>query len=166
MVQIWIVSQKRVRNTFKHSLIIWGLDFSPNGQCIAITGGAGVIIRRLRDGFSRIFQQSPNDQSRSVRYSQNGRNVASGGHQGGITLFNARTGKRQAHHEGHVDLVWDPVFTPDGKGLVSASWDNTIIHWDVSWLESTYDSQKEDVSTQDSADGLRRLGRFVGHEVC
>ena len=66
---------------------------------------------------------------------------------------------------GHVDHVWDLVFTPDGKGLVSASWDNMIIHWDVSWLESTYDSQKEDVSTQDSAEDLTELSRFISHKV-
>ena len=75
-----------------------------------------------------------------------------------------RTGKRLACHRGHVDHVWDLVFTPDDKGLVSASWDKMAILWDVSWLKSTYDSQKDGVSTRDSADGLRELTRF-GHEV-
>ena len=124
-----------------------------------------MVIRRLRDGFSRILQQSPNDLYRSVRYSQDGQKVASGGHQGGIMVSNVRTGKRLASYMGHVHHVCGLVFTPDGKGLVSASWDKIVIHWDVSWLESTYDNQEEDVSTQDSAGGLSELFRFVGHEV-
>ena len=74
-------------------------------------------------------------------------------------------GKILASHQGHADDVWGLVFTPDGKGLVSASWDNMIMHWDVSWLKSTYDSQKEVFSTQDSTGSLRELGRFVGHKV-
>ena len=125
-----------------------------------------MVIRRLRDGFSRTLQKSPDDPYVSVRYSQDGRNVASGGNGGGITLCNVRTGERLVSHKGHVRHVWGLVFTPDGKGLVSASWDNMIIHWDVSWLESTYDNQEEDVSTQDSTGSLRELSRFVGHEVC
>ena len=77
-------------------------------------------------------------------------------------ISNVRTGKRLARHKGHVEHVWDVIFTPDGKGLVSASWDNMVIHWDVSWL---YDSEKEDVSSQDSTGGLKGLSRFVGHDV-
>ena len=96
----------------------------------------------------------------SVRFRQDGRYVASGGDEGRLSIFNVRMGKCIASYEGHAEAVWDLVFT-DGKGLFSASSDKIIIHWDLSWLKSTYDSQMED----DSADGLRELSRFVGHEV-
>ena len=66
----------------------------------------------------------------------------------------------------HVDAVRGLVFTPDGKGLLSASWDTTDIHWDVSWLKSTYDCWKGDILTQDLTGGLRELSRFIGHEDC
>ena len=74
-------------------------------------------------------------------------------------------GKCVASREGHVNTVWDLVFTPEGEGLFSASLDKMVIHWDVSWLKSTYDSQKEDVATKDSTGTLRKLSGFVGHEV-
>ena len=80
-------------------------------------------------------------------------------------IFKLRMGKCLATHLGHGDVVWDLLFTPDGKGLFSSSCDGIIIHWDVSWLSSAYNSEKEDVSTQDSTSGLRELCRFVGHEV-
>ena len=56
------------------------------------------------------------------------------------------------------------VFTPDGKGLL-APWKSAVIQWDVFWLKSTYDSQKDDISTQDLTAGLREISHFVGHEV-
>ena len=34
----------------------------------------------------------------------------------------------------HSDLVRSLVFTPDGKGLLSASWDKLVIYWDAPWL--------------------------------
>ena len=32
---------------------------------------------------------------------------------------------------GHNDDVWEIAFSPNGKTLASASWDGTIILWDV-----------------------------------
>ena len=49
--------------------------------------------------------------------------------------------------------------------LLSGSRDTMVRHWDVSWLKSTCDGQKEDVSTQDLTGGLREISRFVGHTV-
>ena len=53
--------------------------------------------------------------------------------------------------------------TPDGKGLLSASEESTVVYWDVASLKSTYDGQREDVSTQVLTDGLREISRFGGH---
>ena len=51
-LQIWIVTERRVRNTFKHDRTVHSLHFSPNVQSIAI---GDVVVRRLRDGFSSKF---------------------------------------------------------------------------------------------------------------
>ena len=53
-------------------------------------------------------------------------------------------GKCLPRHRRNVYSAWDLVFTPDGNGLLSASSDNTVMHWDVSWLKSAYDGQMED----------------------
>ena len=99
----------------------------------------------------------------SVRFSEDGRYIASGEKK--IRIFNVRTGKCIAGHPGHNDIVWSLVFTPDGNGLLTGSWDKRVIHWDVSWLELTQwnntDGQKKDISRQD----MMEISRFVGHEV-
>ena len=69
----------------------------------------------------------------------------------------------------HSIVVPGIVFKPDGKGLLSASWDRLVINWDVSLLKSTHedkpDYQKEGSPTQDLTDGLKEISRLVGHEV-
>ena len=106
----------------------------------------------------------------SVRFSQDGRYIASGGNRlGRIQILNVRTGKCEARHKGHDDVVRGLVFTPDGNGLLSASWDKKVIHWDVYWLKSTHkddaDRRKEVISRQDFSGGLTEMSRFVGHKV-
>ena len=63
--------------------------------------------------------------------------------------------------------------TPDGKGLLSVSWDKTVIHWDACWLNSAHeddaDGQKELISTLGSSGGLmeslRQISCVVGRKV-
>ena len=77
-------------------------------------------------------------------------------------------GKCMAKHDGHDDLVRGLVFTPDGNGLLTASWDKMVILWDVSWLKThgdDGDGQKEVISPRDSTGGLTEISRFVGHTV-
>jgi WD40 repeat protein len=37
LLQVWIISQRRVRNTFRHWDIVSALNFSPNGQYLHLT---------------------------------------------------------------------------------------------------------------------------------
>ena len=80
-------------------------------------------------------------------------------------IWNVRLGKCLVNRAVHGDVGCGLVFTPDGKGLISASWDKVVIRWDLSWLKST-DFQKEDSSTKESTDGLKEISRFLGHTVC
>ena len=138
-----------------------GLDFSPNGQYIAIVYGQTVVIRSLRDGFSKAFDlKFP----WSIRFSNDGRYIAMGGDPQ-IWIWNVRMDKCVAMQRKHTDVVRGLVFTADGKGLLSASWDKMIIHWDASLVnEDNKDDETEAVSTQDFG-GLREISRFVGHQV-
>ena len=162
-LEIWIISQRRVRNIFKHRGSVTGLDFSPNGQSIAIASGRTVVIRGLRDGSSRVLDYNL---PWSVRFSKDGVYVASGGnrHDSRIKILNVRMGRCVARYGGDVGAVRNLVFTPDGAGLLSASWDAMVIRWDVSWLKPTHiaDGRKENVALTRN---LTEISRFVGHKV-
>lgn len=92
-----------------------------------------VIVWRLRDGHSRVLTAS-DFEPWSVRFSPDGRYIASGGVHGKMLIWNVRTEKLVARWRGHSSLVTSLVFTPDGKSLLSGSWDMQVIQWDVSSL--------------------------------
>jgi WD40 repeat protein len=117
-----------------------------------------VIIWRLRDGFSRVLTAS-DFYPRSVRLSLDGRYIASGDYYGNILIWNVRTGNLVARWRGHSNLVASLVFTPDGKSLLSGSWDNQVIQWDVSFLSSL------GMANPPISD-MMEISRLIGHTVC
>ena len=66
-----------------------------------------------------------------------------------------RTGKLVTKWPGHSGLVESLVFTPDGKGLLSASLDKQVIHWDVASLG---------MADPPSSDPMETF-RLLGHKV-
>ena len=127
---------------------------------VSISSEAGVIIWRLRDGFSRALKQSAGDASWSVRFGKDGRYIAAGGSRW-IRIWNVRMGECIASSWVYGDAV---EFTHDGKGLITGS-RNNVIHWDVSLLKGTHEDntvgQTEDISRKN----ITEISHFVGHKV-
>jgi len=94
-----------------------------------------VIIWGLRDGSSRILT-ADETYPWPVRFSLDGQYVASGDNVGNILIWNVRTGKLVVRWRAHFSLVSSLAFTPDGKRLLSGSWDRQVSQWDVSSLSS------------------------------
>jgi WD40 repeat protein len=69
-------------------------------------------------------------------FSPDGRTFATGG-PGGIILFETASGKPRLRLTGHLQGHTGFAFTPDGKTLVSASADSTVLIWDVTGLRTT-----------------------------
>jgi len=60
---------------------------------------------------------------------------------------------------GHSHVVACLVFTPDGKGLLSGSWDKQVIHWDISSLGSL------GMADPPVSRGVIEISRLIGHTV-
>jgi WD40 repeat protein len=84
---------------------------------------------RARMGTLRYRQGSPVS---SVAYSPDGKRVASGGEQGTLYLWEARTGRELCCFTGHTKKIDHVLFSRDGKMLFSASSeDSTVRIWNI-----------------------------------
>jgi len=94
-----------------------------------------------------------------------------------VDIWDARTGELLETLQGHGNRVQSVAFTPDGRGLVSGSWDKKLKYWDVSCLAnepggrqnspgaSKHDilNGKEDVGTREGISPCTM--NFIGHKA-
>src|SRR5262249_19469852 len=88
------------------------------------------VTRRIKDVIAAIEKnmkwevrqfKGNTDQVLSVAFDKDGRRCASGGFDKTIRIWDVQTGKELQKLEGHKDIVFTVVFSPDGKYLMSTS---------------------------------------------
>ncbi len=110
------------------------LAFQPGTSVFYSSGIDGKILRWDLSGNTKSYRTLINNNfiNRSLSISPNGRWLACGTTTTGIQLFNLNAGDNTPQIlEGHQGWVEALAFTPDSKGLYSASTDRTIIYYDL-----------------------------------
>lgn len=136
----------------QHNILI--LDVETGNELFTITGLTGIIhsISYSPDG-KHIIADSMEDHlhiwdattgllikeiegyvNTSVSFSPNGKYIVADTY-----ILDAQTGKELRKLEGHTDSVTHSAFSPDGKRIVTTSWDHTVRVWNV---ETGEDLQK------------------------
>jgi eukaryotic-like serine/threonine-protein kinase len=52
-----------------------------------------------------------------------------------VKVWDSQTGTVVRNFRGHTGIVTSVAFTPDGRLLISGSWDRTVKVWDLTRLE-------------------------------
>ncbi|MEE8388078.1 MAG: serine/threonine-protein kinase [Acidiferrobacterales bacterium] len=107
--------------------------FSPNGRWLAAAGlGDSIVVWSASDGamIRKLVPQRPSAVN-TLRFSHDGRWLFSGDTRGMVSVWDVSKGTLANSGYRHEGLVSDLALTPDGKTLVSASSDKTLILWAV-----------------------------------
>jgi WD40 repeat protein len=104
--RIWNAETGEERAAIKHPEVAWGLAVSPDGRLIATgTGGHtfdAPILHKMLEPKETV-----------------------------IRIWDSKAGKLLREMPGHTDMIYSLIFSPDGRTLISGSWDTTIRLWDV-----------------------------------
>jgi WD40 repeat protein/serine/threonine protein kinase/Tfp pilus assembly protein PilF len=116
-VKVWDLATRR------EAVILRGRGgaFSPDGKWLAFGSGSAVKVWDLAGGREALSLNGHTADVVTVRFSADGRQLASGSYDGTTRVWDAATGREVATLRGHSGAVWSVAFHPDGRRLASAS---------------------------------------------
>lgn len=112
---------------------VLSVRFSPDGH-VLVSGYENGTVMLMESSSGNTIGTLPGEGgiARSIRYNSQGTLIACGGCNRTISLWDSQTLQSYSvfpiHHQGIInDIMW----SPDGMFIASASYDNTILVWDV-----------------------------------
>lgn len=153
---------------------VTSIQFNRDGMRLAAaTGIAGIsgsaLIWNLDEpGTKLILEGGHRDLVYAVRWSPDGKLLATAGYDSLIVLWDAQSGKQLRTFSGHNGAVFDVAFSPDGTLLASASGDQTIKVWlvkDGTRLDTLKEPQGEQFSVAFTPDGNAIIGAGADRRI-
>ncbi|HEY8142870.1 MAG TPA: protein kinase [Kofleriaceae bacterium] len=163
-VYLWSSSDQRVLRHIEVAGDLQALEFSPDGrQLLTATAQDEVALWDPTDGrrIALLVQRAPIAQGSigsPAAFSPDGSQVAAGGVQGGpVRVWDSRSGKQIASLTGHTERITSVRFSPDGRRLLTASYDDTAALWrlDSSAREHLFRHRDDINAAAFSPDGKR-----------
>jgi len=136
-IELWDLKNKKLLKSVSTGMDdLENIDISKDKKMLAL-GGRVVKVKDLTN--NKIIFQSERDirtMVNSVKFSPNGKILATCSSNGTIELWNIKSRKKIALLRGHTSSINDIEFSKDGLTLISSSDDKTIRFWDISNIEN------------------------------
>ena len=105
--------------------------YSPDGKTLTTRLFMGKINVYSTSSWECLWSFQGINQMESLVYSPDSSQIASGGRDNAVCLWDVLTGVSIHILEGHHDRIQSIVFSPRGNQVASASWDKTVRVWDM-----------------------------------
>jgi WD40 repeat protein/tRNA A-37 threonylcarbamoyl transferase component Bud32 len=112
---------------------LWALSYSPDGRRLAVSGDTSVDVWNLKGEEPRRHTSLGGFTSYvyAVAFSRDGKQIAAGGWDKTVKIWDVATGDEVRTLTGHTGFVRSLDFSPDGRTLVSASEDRAVKLWEL-----------------------------------
>ena len=115
------------RNAEKNCCVAW----SPDGELIASAEGEVIRLWEAQSGREIRALAGHRSEVRSVAFSPDGKNLATGSDDKIVQLWQVGSGKNIRAFSGHQNTILSVAFSSDGKTLASGSSDNSVRLWQI-----------------------------------
>jgi WD40 repeat protein/beta-lactamase regulating signal transducer with metallopeptidase domain len=131
-VRIWDLDTGDCQHVLRgHADHVRGLVFLPDGKRVVSSDVEGVLrIWDADKGVETKKIELPKGRINNLRLAPDGKRLAVA-HANSVRVVDLESGKQLRQLDGHTFGVTDVAWSPDGKTLLSGSYDNTARLWDV-----------------------------------
>ncbi len=131
-VEVWNLQTKSSAKFIDTDSRINSLSVSPEGNILAGgTRDGRTIIWQVEDRVSNEIYNDSTNAVQSVKFSPDGKYLACGTNSGEIRIFHADSFEIAAILTGHSARITDLSFSPDSRSMVSTSYDNSVMLWNL-----------------------------------
>lgn len=141
-VRIWDVASGEVIAKFEGHDLVYTVAYSPDGKAVASGDWDGTVrVWNVATGevmakFNYYYEEKGRENGLgqnlfSVKFSPDGKTIASGLADGTVRIGEVATGDEKARFEGHSRWVRSVAFSPDGTTIASSAIDETMRLWDI-----------------------------------
>ena len=150
-VGIWdLQTKKKLRDIVKSSEATRSLDYSPDGQWLALAKFDGTVtLLPCVDDRETIILRQEEALFYRLDFSPNSKILATGTLRGNVWLWDVDTGKPLELLRGHKHNVWTLQFSPDGRFLATGGPDRCAKLWDV--------ATRKEIAVLHAKEGIRSL---------
>ncbi|MEO0825430.1 MAG: AAA-like domain-containing protein [Cyanobacteria bacterium J06639_16] len=129
MVHIWD-KERNIVATLQTDEILFGFDFSPDGQMMATTGHNGTLKLWTQEGRFLRDLEGHQLQIWDAAFSADNQRVVAGAEDGTIRVWTVE-GELMHTLDGHNGRIYRVAFSPDDQHFVSSGSDGTVQVWDA-----------------------------------